>query len=252
MLRVIIIDDEIHICNTLVKMLELNCPGVSVVGAASGVATGMAAIRELNPDLVLLDIQMKDGTGFDLLSGMASFGFKVIFITAYDQYAIRAFRFSAVDYLLKPIDPERLKEAVARAESILHEDFTKQIKVLEENLALSDPKHRNKKIILRTSVSIHLLEVRHIVSCDSDSSYTTVRTVDGEHIIVSKTLKEFEDMLAECGFYRVHKSYLINLEHLKRFDRQDGGHVVLTNGLKFPVASRKREEMLTLLDKMTK
>lgn len=252
MLRVVIIDDEFHIRDTLVKMLELNCPEVSVAGQASGVATGMAAIRELHPDLVLLDIQMKDGTGFDLLDGLPSCEFKVIFITAYDQYAVRAFRFSAVDYLLKPIDPERLKEAVARAENILHEDFTKQMKVLEENLALAGTKPKQKKIILRTSESIHLLEVSHIVSCDSDSSYTIVRTLDGEHIIVSKTLKEFEDMLAECGFYRVHKSYLINLQHLKRFDRHDGGYIVLTNGLKIPVASRKREEMLTLLEKMAK
>ncbi len=250
MLKVVIIDDEDHIRDTLINMLEMNCPDVRVVGQASGVVSGIAAIKELQPELVFLDIQMKDGTGFDLLYGLPSIDFKVIFITAYDQYALQAFRFSAVDYLLKPVNPEQLKEAVIRAGNLIHDHFNKQMKVLEENL--KSVSNKNKKIILRTTESIHLLDVGNIICCDSDSSYTTVHTVEGEKIIVSKTLKEYEEMLTECGFYRVHKSYLINLLHIKRFDRQDGGYIILTNDLKIPVASRKREEMLGLLEKMAK
>jgi len=248
MLRTLIIDDEYHIRDTLINMLEMNCPDVRVVGQASGVVSGIAAIKELQPELVLLDIQMKDGTGFDLLYGLPSIDFKVIFITAYDQYAVQAFRFSAVDYLLKPVNPEQLIEAVLRAGKMIQEHFDKQMKVLEENL--KSVSNKNKKIILRTTESIHLLDVGNIICCDSDSSYTTVHTVEGEKIIVSKTLKDYEEMLTDCGFYRVHKSYLINLLHIKRFDRQDGGYIVLTNDLKIPVASRKREEMLGLLERM--
>ena len=248
MLRTVIIDDEYHIRDTLINMLEMNCPDVRVVGQASGVVSGIATIKELQPELVLLDIQMKDGTGFDLLNMLPSFDFKVIFITAYDQYAVKAFKFSAVDYLLKPVNPEQLIEAVLRAGKLIHDDFTRQMKVLEENL--KTVANKNKKIILRTNESIHLLDIGNIICCDSDSSYTTVHTVEGEKIIVSRTLKEYEEMLTECGFYRIHKSYLINLVHIKRFDRQDGGYIVLTNGLKIPVASRKREEMMGLLERM--
>jgi two-component system LytT family response regulator len=248
MLRTVIIDDEYHIRDTLVNMLEMNCPDVRVVGQASGVVSGIATIKELQPELVFLDIQMKDGTGFDLLQAMPTIDFKVVFVTAYDHYALQAFRFSAVDYLLKPVNPEQLKEAVTRAGNLIHEDFNKQMKVLEENL--KSVTNKNKKIILRTAESIHLLDVGNIICCDSDSSYTTVHTVEGEKNIVSITVKDYEEMLTECGFYRVHKSYLINLTHIKRFDRQDGGYIVLTNGLKIPVASRKRDEMLGMLEKM--
>lgn len=249
MLRTVIIDDENHIRDTLINLLETNCPDmVRVIGQASGVESGMEAIRSLQPDLVFLDIQMKDGTGFDLLQKLPAIGFKVIFITAYDQYALQAFRFSAVDYLLKPVNPEQLTEAVHRVRDLVHDQSAKQLNVLKENLKTTG--HTSRKIILRTNESIHLLDVSNIIFCDSDSSYTTVHTVEGEKIIVSRTLKEYEEMLTECGFYRVHKSYLINLVHLKRFDRQDGGYIVMTNGIKIPVASRKRDEMLGLLEKM--
>jgi two-component system LytT family response regulator len=248
MLRTVIIDDEDHIRDTLVKMLELNCPDVRVVGQASGVDSGIAAIKELQPELVFLDIQMKDGTGFDLLNRIPSIGFRVIFVTAYDHYALQAFRFSAVDYLLKPVNPELLLEAVARAGNLIGEHYDQQMKVLESNLRSAGD--RDKKIILRTSESIHLIEVCNIICCDSDSSYTTVHTVESEKIIVSRTLKDFEEMLAICGFFRVHKSYLVNLAHIKRFDRQDGGYLIMTDGLRIPVASRKREEMMGLLEKM--
>ena len=175
MLRTVIIDDETHIRDTLVNMLEMNCPEVRVIGQASGVVSGIAAIKELQPELVFLDIQMKDGTGFDLLQKLPNIDFKVIFVTAYDHYALQAFRFSAVDYLLKPVNPEQLKEAVTRAGKLVREDFNKQMKVLEENLRPAT--NKNKKIILRTAESIHLLEVGSIICCDSDISCTTVHTV---------------------------------------------------------------------------
>jgi two-component system LytT family response regulator len=248
MFRVLIIDDEEHMRDTLSKLLARHCPQVNVIGSAEGVHSGIKAIQLLHPDIVLLDIQMKDGTGFDLLAAFPAIEFKVIFITAYDQYAIQAFRFSAVDYLLKPVNPDLLVEAVTRAGLMIQEHFNMQVQALEENMKTIHK--QQKKIIVKTTENIYLLDLKDVVSCESDSSYTTIYTADGNTIMVSKTLKEYDDLLTGCGFYRVHKSHLINLIHIKRFERQDGGSIVLTNDLKIPVASRKREELLELLVKM--
>jgi two-component system, LytTR family, response regulator len=248
MFRVLIIDDEEHMRDTLAKLLARHCMQVNVIGSAEGVHSGIRAINLLHPDIVLLDIQMKDGTGFDLLAEFPSIDFKVIFITAFDQFAVQAFRFSAVDYLLKPVNPLLLAEAVNRAAHMIQDHFNLQVQALEENL--KSIHKQQKKIIVKTTENIHLLELKNIISCESDSSYTTIRTTEGDAIMVSKSLKEYEELLSDCGFYRVHKSHLINLIHIKRFERQDGGSIVLTNDLKIPVASRKREEMLELLERM--
>jgi len=248
MLRTVIIDDEDHIRDSLVKLLARHCPQIAVAATANGVATGKKAIAEFHPDLVLLDIQMNDGTGFDLLQSFSPIDFKVIFVTAYDQFALQAFRFSAVDYLLKPVNPGQLVAAIDHAALLIRDQFNMQMNALYENLR--SVARQDKKIILKTTEQIHLLDLKSIVSCESDSCYTTVHTMDSEHIMVAKTLKEYEEMLSGCGFYRVHKSFLINLAHIKRFDKQDGGYIVLTNDQKIPVASRKREEMLELLERM--
>ena len=248
MLHTLIIDDENHMRDSLTKLLQRHCPQVLVEGEANSVASGIKAIYDLHPDLVLLDIQMSDGTGFDLLNSLPVIDFKVIFITAFDQYALQAFRFSAVDYLLKPVNPEMLAEAVERAGRLIQEHHNIQMQALQENL--KNIKCQNKKIILKTTENIHLIDLQNIISCESDNNYTSVYTTDGAKILVSKTLKEYDSLLAGCGFYRVHKSYLINLAHIKRFEKQDGGYIVLTNDLKIPVASRKRDEMLELLERM--
>lgn len=248
MVRVLVIDDEHHARNTLINILGRHCPEFTVVGQAEGVVSGMAAIRELQPELVLLDIQMKDGTGFDLLAALPAIDFRIIFVTAFDKYALQAFKFSAVDYLMKPVNPAQFVEAVGRVRNMIMEHFRMQTQVLEENLKTIS--NTNKKIIIKTTENIHLLEIRNIICCDSDSCYTTIHTSDGEKIMVSKTLKDYEEMLADCGFYRVHKSNLINLLHIKRFERQDGGYIVLTNNLRIPVSSRRRDHLLELIEKL--
>ena len=248
MLHTLIIDDEDHMRDSLAKLLQRHCPEVVVAGEANSVASGIRAIQDLHPDLVLLDIQMSDGTGFDLLNSLPVIDFKVIFITAFDQYALQAFRFSAVDYLLKPVNPELLVEAVERAGQLIQEHHNLQMQALQENL--KNIERQNKKIILKTTENIYLVDLNSIISCESDNNYTSVYTADGAKILVSKTLKEYDSLLAGCGFYRVHKSYLINLAHIKRFEKQDGGYIVLTNDVKIPVASRKRDEMMELLDRM--
>lgn len=248
MFRVLVIDDEAHMRDSLEKLLIKHCAQVKVVGSANGVKTGIYAIMELNPDIVLLDIQMEDGTGFDVLAAFSPIVFKVIFITAFESYALQAFRFSAVDYVLKPVNPLMLVEAIERAGKLIQDHFNIQVKALEENLKAIP--NQQKKIIVKTTDNVYLLEVKDIINCESDDCYSTIHTTGGDHIMVSKTLKEYEELLSGLGFYRVHKSYLINLSHIKRFERQDGGSVVLTNNVKIPVASRKREELLELMEKM--
>jgi two-component system LytT family response regulator len=247
-MQVLIIDDEAHIRDSLNKLLDRHCPQVTVSGEADGVDTGLKAIHDLHPDLVMLDIQMADGTGFDLLNALPVIDFKVIFVTAFDQYALQAFKFSAVDYLLKPVNPEALAEAVKRAEQQVQAHHQLQMQALKENLKNIDKQH--KKIILKTTENVYLLNLQDLITCESDDNYTRVYTTGGEKILVSKTLKDYEEMLSGCGFYRVHKSYLINLAHIKRFEKQEGGYIILTNDLKIPVASRKRDEMMELMERM--
>jgi two-component system LytT family response regulator len=250
MLRTIIIDDENHIRDSLAKLLARHCQQVFVAGTAYSVESGINAIRDLHPDLILLDIQMADGTGFDLLQSFSTVDFKVIFITAYDQYAVQAFRFSAVDYLLKPVNPEHLVAAIDRASLLIRDHFNMQMDVLRNNLKAAT--RQDKKIIIKTTDQIYLFDLKNVVSCESDSCYTTIFTDEGDRIMVAKTLKEYEEMLDGCGFYRVHKSHLVNLSHIKRFEKHDGGYLILTHDLRVPVSSRKREEVMGLLEAMAK
>ena len=249
MLRTLIIDDEPHVRKTLARMIKEECSNVKLLKSANGVKSGLKAIEEQNPDLVLLDIKMDDGTGFDLLKKAEPINFKVIFITAFDHYAIQAFKFSAIDYLLKPVDPEDLVRAVNKAEQMVQHDFSIQLQVMDENLKTKDTKE--KKIILRTSETVYLVKVSDISYCESDLSYTQFYLADGQKILVSKTLREFDDMLKEFGFFRVHKSFLVNLFAISRFEKADGGYLVMGNKDRVPVASRKRDQLLEMFDRIT-
>ncbi len=249
MLRTIIIDDEAPMRHSLEMMLKSSCPNVKVVADADGVDTGIAAIRKFHPDLVFLDIQMGDGTGFDLLKQLEPIDFKLIFITAYNQYAVRAFKFSALDYLLKPVDPDELTEAVNKTEKLIVQSLRTQLDTLEDNLNPAD--RSGKKIILRTFDNIHLVLTKDIVYCESDGNYTSFYLLNNNKILVSNRLKEYDEMLSDQGFFRVHKSFLINLLHIIRFEKAEGGSVVLTNEHKVPVASRKREQLLELFERIS-
>jgi two-component system, LytTR family, response regulator len=250
MLRTLIIDDEDHVRDTLRKLLQVYCPQTEVIGEAGSIASARKLISDLNPDLVLLDIQLSDGMSFDLLHSFPSIRFNVIFITAFDKYAIRAFRFSAVDYLLKPVNPEELAEAVKRAGDLGMYQANLHIRALEENLKAVVG--RNQKLILKTNERIHLVDLDQVIHCESDDNYTIFNTIKGERILVSRTLKEYEEMLTDCKFYRVHKSHLINLAHVKYFEKQDGGFVVMSDNTRIPVASRKRDELLMVFEKMSR
>ena len=248
LLRTIIIDDEILMRQTLKKLLHEYCPHVRLVAQADGVKTGMQAIRHHQPDLVLLDIKLEDGTGFDLLKQLEPIDFKVIFITAYDEFAIKAIKFSALDYLLKPVEPEDLIQAVDKAEKLLLKELNAQLGVLADNMQPGSP--AQKKIILKTFDNVHLVKIGDIIYCESDENYTTFHLIDSSKIIMSNTLKEYEEMLGDYGFFRVHKSFLVNLAHIVRFEKAEGGNLILTNRLTVPVSFRKRELLLEMLDRI--
>ena len=248
LLRTVIIDDEVLMRQTLEKLVREHCSNVKQVAKADGVRTGVEAIKKHHPDLVLLDIKLDDGTGFDLLRQLEPIDFKVIFITAYDEYAIKAIKFSALDYLLKPVEPEDLKLAVDKAEKLVLKELNSQLSVLADNMQPGSP--ALKKIILKTFDNIHLVRIGDIIYCGSDNNYTTFHLIDHSKIMMSNTLKEYEEMLGEYGFFRVHKSYLINLAHIVRFEKAEGGSVVLTNNFTVPVSFRKRELLLDMLDRI--
>ncbi|MCD6069475.1 MAG: response regulator [Bacteroidetes bacterium] len=244
MIRAIIIDNEKKGVELVNDLLGLCCPSVSIVATASSVQSGFDAIQQHRPELVFLDIRMQDGTGFDLLNRFPSLDFRVIFVTAYDEYAMKAFQFSAVDYILKPMSSERLIAAVQKAEQSLTAEALLKINTLLSNVNTSSKE--TKKIVLKTAERIYVVPVKDIVRCESDGSYTHVFLQDSSKILVSRLLKEFEEMLGGYGFFRPQQSHLINLEYLHYYEKGDS-LIAMRDKTSIPVASRKKEELLKLI-----
>ena len=246
MTRAVIIDDESRSRETLQEMLKLYCPNVEVVSEGMDVQSGLLAIRSQNPDLVFLDIKMPDGSGFDLLRQLMPINFKLIFITAYEEYAIKAFKFNAVDYITKPVDPDELQLAVEKATKTLDaENINGRLKQMLDDYSRPNVAE-NRKLILKTSEAIHILDTDDIVRCESDSNYTIFIMNNQEKIMISKSIKEYADFLEEQDFFRVHQSHLINLNYLKRF-KKDDLVCVLKDNTEVPVSYRKRNELLRIL-----
>ncbi len=238
MIRAIIIDDIPEARTVLKADLENYCVNIDVVGEAEGVVSGAKLIKEMQPDLVFLDIQMNDGTGFDLLEILPEKKFNLIFTTASDEYAVKAFKFSAVDYLLKPIDPDELMDAVSKVE---HQDqSTDRIALLKENF------NQPKRLALNTLDKIHIVEVAEILRCESHINYTQFYFTDGTKLLVTKTLKEFDKLLTDQGFIRVHQSHLINTRFIKEFLKSDG-YIIMKDGTKVPVSTRKKQVLMDMI-----
>jgi len=240
MIRTLIIDDEENIRLHMKDMILENFSHISMVGEAESVESGVIAIENLRPELVLLDIRMDDGNAFDLLERVKHISFKVIFATAYEEYALKAIKFSALDYLLKPVSVEDLRIAIEKAENQIMTDLKLQLASLQDNIQAS----RNKTIALRTSEKIYLLDVNNIVRCEADRSYTCFFVNEQKKHIVSQPMKEFVDLLSEYGFIRIHKSHLINMSYIESFDKTDGGYVILKDKTEIPVSRRKKNELL--------
>jgi two-component system, LytTR family, response regulator len=238
MIRAIIIDDIPEARTVLKSDLENYCVNIEVIGEAEGVVSGAKLIKESNPDLVFLDIQMQDGTGFDLLEILPNKNFKLIFTTASDEYAVKAFKFSAVDYLLKPIDPDELMDAVSKVEQ--QDQSTDRIALLKENF------NQPKRLALNTLDKIHIVEVAEILRCESHINYTMFYFLDGTKLLVTKTLKEFDKLLTDHHFIRVHQSHLINTRFIKEFTKSDG-YIFMKDGTKVPVSTRKKQVLMDMI-----
>lgn len=249
MLRAIVIDDIETIRKNHIAIIKSSCPNVSVIGQADSVESGIKLINQLAPDLVFLDVEMPDGTGFDLLQKLKPILFKVIFITGYEDFAIRAFRFSAIDYLLKPLDADDLTEAVKKAEDSLGKEFF-DMKLQNLFANLDRPKDL-QKLVLKTSDRIYSVNIQDVVNCESDKNYTTFNFINAPKLVVSTNLKEYETLLAPYNFFRTHKSHLINMAYFDHFVKADGGNkIVMKNKLVVPLSVRKKEEFLVLLENL--
>lgn len=245
MIKSVIIDDEHGACEALKELLSRYCSNVVVVGEAYDVKSGVKCIKLNNPDIVFLDIEMPDGNGFDLLHQLNNYNFNIIFTTAYSDFAIEAFKHSATHYLLKPIAPDELVEAVKKAEKELNtKSLQKKIVDLLDKVSLAD---NNKRLVLSSNNRLNIVYVQEIIMCKSFKNYTTFYMEDGREILVSKTLKEFDDVLFDNDFVRPHRQYMINLLHVRSFDRTYGSNILLTGGHEVPVATRKREQMLEII-----
>lgn len=234
----IIIDDAENARVALKTDLMDYCPEIEVIGEASGVVEGVKLLKQVQADIVFLDIQMGDGSGFDLLEILPEINFSLIFTTSSNEHAIKAFRFSAIDYLLKPVDPEELMEAVKKAEKTDQQ----HIDVLKGNLGPSP-----QKLALNSQDRIRVVNLNEVLRCESNGSYTLFFMSDGEQLLVTKTLKEYDQLLENQGFLRAHQSHLVNIDFIKEFNKSDGGFLVLKDKTEIPVSSRKKSLVMKVL-----
>jgi len=247
MQRVLIVEDEVRSREFLADILAEHCPALQLVGTASNVAEAVAAIRDYRPDLVFLDIELQTGTGFDVLEQINGEQPAIIFTTAYDHYAIKAIRFSAVDYLLKPIDVDELKAAVARTRDLQHVNSNQQtLDVLMHNLKQLRA-NENPTITLSVAEGIEFIPLREIIRLEAAGAYTNFFLKGSRKMMVSKNLKEYETMLGEHNFMRVHNSHIINLAEVKRFVKSDGGYAVMSDDAQVVISPKKKDDFVRIM-----
>ena len=246
MIKAILIDDEPESLKSLEKLLQSECPGVQIVDQCNNGKEAIMSIKNSHPDLLFLDIDMPYINGFELLEMVPDVDFEVIFTTAHDEYALKAFRISAADYLLKPIDKEQLKKAVEKVR-ILREkgQSSAQIQFLIEQLKDIE-NNEVKRIALPTFDGLEFIDMSDIIYCKSDGAYSYVYFRDGTNLYISKTLRYLEDALCNFHFFRIHRSYIVNLHEVKKYSKTDGGILVLSNGEKLQVSRSKKDELLKL------
>ena len=249
MLTAIIVEDMPDALQLLKSDLETNHPEIKIIDTARSVVEAAKSIQTSEPDILFLDIMLGDGTGFDVLEIFPELKSKIIFVTASDEYAIRAFKFAAIDYVLKPYSNEELEQAVSKAKQQIQPN-KERLNILKDTL--SAPEQKPDKISLHTLDKIIIVSLDDIVRCESDSNNTIFYLQDGQKVFVTKTLKYFADMLKNYQFLRVHQSHLINLQCISAFIKADGGYLMLKNGENVPVSVRKKVEVMEILDSMHK
>jgi two-component system, LytTR family, response regulator len=246
----VVIDDDANLRKGLIQLMEQYAPNIKIIGEADSVQTGVETIELYRPQVVFLDIHLGDGTGFDILEQIAQkYGkstTQVIFITAHEEYAIKAFRFSALDFLLKPVDPEDLMKVIEKINSVANTNQNySNIDLLLENMRKNTDNF--KRIALSNSDGVHLYEINDIIRCESEDNYTKFYIKDNKPVLISKTLKEYEDLLSGYGFERIHQSHLINVAYLKSYIKKDGGYVVMGDNAHLPISQRKKDRLLEIL-----
>jgi two-component system LytT family response regulator len=245
MIKAIIVDDELDCCETIEALLNAYCPGVEIIGTYHNGGEALSAILRHQPDLVFLDVEMPKMNGFEMLEQVQQINFDIIFTTSYDQYALKAIRFSAIDYLLKPVDREELQRAVQKVIQRSQRTIAKQVEILMQRL--HQPAKSIGKIALPTMEGLEMIPVDSIISCESDSNYTIVLLRDKKKIVVSTTLKEIEEVLEDHSFARVHRSYLVNLNEVEKYVKGDGGYLIMSDGSMIDVSRNKKEQLLKKL-----
>ncbi len=246
-LKAILVDDMQEALDVLQADLAAQCPEVEILGTAKSVVEAAKLIKASPPDILFLDIMLGGDTGFDLLEIIPNSNFQLIFVTAHNEYAIQAFRFSAVDYLLKPIDPTQLVEAVSKAKERAAVS-TESLDLLKAQI--QNPNQLAARISLPTQERIRVVDIANIMRCESLDNNTRFFIKGGEQIFVTRTLKKFETMLKEHPFIRVHQSHLVNLSQLESFEKKDGGYIKMKNGDIVPVSVRKRPELMRALEEL--
>ncbi len=248
MIRAAIIEDEQQLCETNELLLKENFPNIEIVGTAKTVEGAIKVIKETSPQLVLLDIELEDGNIFQVLQKCKPYTFKPVFITAYNQYAIKAIKFSAIDYILKPVNEYEFCNAIQMAlDRIEMEEVNAQTDNFMEHYQNGS---KSKKMVLRTSDIIHIVNIDDVMYCKSDNSYTSFFLKDKKEIIVSKSMKEYAELLEEYNFLRPHQSYLVNLNHITKIDKADGGAIVMETGAEIPISTRRKQLIMDKMDEL--
>lgn len=249
MVKAIIIEDEPDLRELSRNLLRANFTKVEIVGEADSVEGGVALIQAEKPHLVLLDIEIKGGTGFDILQRVKPFTFKLVIVTAFDQFAIKAIKFSAIDYILKPINEFEFINAIESALNLIEPVQADQ--QMTQLVDMYEKKARAKKIVLRTQEAIHIVDISDIEYLKSDNSYTTFYLSGEKEILVSKSIKDYSEILEECSFFRPHQSFLVNLNAVSRIDKTDGGFIFLKNGREIPISSRRKQMVFEMLNRIS-
>ena len=249
MLKAIIVDDELDAVNFIQSLIDEYCKEIEVVGKAHSAREGIREIRDKSPDLVFLDVEMPHGSGFDLLANFPKKSFDVIFITAFNHYAIKAIKFSAVDYILKPININEFIEAVKKViKTREHEKYQDMnFEALFENLRSSLP----GKLAIPTSDGMEYLNTKEIIRIEADRSYSHFFMLNGKKFLVSRNLKEYQELLSDRNFFRTHNSHLINLDHIKKYYRHDGGYIEMVDGSTVAISRNKKDLFLLQMARLT-
>lgn len=240
-LKAVLIDDELNSIDVLKILIAQYCPNVNVIGTAQDASSGSKLINHCEPDLVFLDIEMPSASGFDMLDRISKKNFQTIFITAYDHYALRAIKYYTLDYLLKPVDIDELVSAVHKAEEKMRHEYTySALDIVKKYIN----RETTSKIAIPTANGLQFVGIADIVRCEADGNYTRMHVLGNQNYLITRTLKDYEELLASHNFIRIHHAHLINLAHIEKYVKGEGGYVIMTDGSVVDISKRKKQEFL--------